>query len=554
MHGICMGREVEFAGVLHKDAGNDQAVIAMAEAVNADFACVPEPSLLRDGHGFFLSNGSRWYIDTGCHPEYAGPECSTPRDVVIWEKAGERIMEQVARRASQRLGSEVAALKNNSDPIQGTTWGCHESILYRPSAVSADTLRERMVPFLATRPIWAGAGAISPDPQGMGLELSARARFLQHECSDASTHNRGIWHTKNEPLCDTGWGRLHNLSGDSTLSEFGSYLRCGTFALLVKALEMGCPIGEGLGLRSSLAAMKCVSRDFTGTVKLELRDGRHLSPVEVQREYLRRVRPFAESGSAPGWAADICNKWEFVLRAMEESPDGLCPLLDCHAKRAVYGRWLEKQGLTWPQFGAWAHVIEGILRLLKGPVQISRGDARRRVQDAVPEAEFARLEAYFDERSLAWDNLFPMYKVYRKAQQMDACYADVRQNAGGFYRLRAAGFLKDRLVEESEIQRAMHEAPAGTRAQLRGHAIKQLSPRKLTADADWSFVRDGKRVLRLDDPFAGDAQWGSAAAWEEGAADPAHLLDMLLARSRRRRTSRRRAEEATPPGAGDSDV
>src|SRR5918911_1249510 len=40
-----------------------------------------------------LPNGSRYYVDHA-HPEYSSPECSNPRDGVIWDKAGERILEQ----------------------------------------------------------------------------------------------------------------------------------------------------------------------------------------------------------------------------------------------------------------------------------------------------------------------------------------------------------------------------------------------------------------------------------------------------------------------------
>ncbi len=39
-----------------------------------------------------LPNGSRYYVDHA-HPEYSSPECSNARDVVIWDKAGERILE-----------------------------------------------------------------------------------------------------------------------------------------------------------------------------------------------------------------------------------------------------------------------------------------------------------------------------------------------------------------------------------------------------------------------------------------------------------------------------
>jgi len=54
----------------------------------------------------FLENGARFYLDTGCHPEYATPECASPLDLVIYDKAGERILEDLLYYAEQRLREE----------------------------------------------------------------------------------------------------------------------------------------------------------------------------------------------------------------------------------------------------------------------------------------------------------------------------------------------------------------------------------------------------------------------------------------------------------------
>ena len=45
-----------------------------------------------------LTNGARFYVDHA-HPEYSAPEVTTPRDVVLWDKSGERVMAEAARRA-----------------------------------------------------------------------------------------------------------------------------------------------------------------------------------------------------------------------------------------------------------------------------------------------------------------------------------------------------------------------------------------------------------------------------------------------------------------------
>ncbi|MBA3283211.1 MAG: proteasome accessory factor PafA2 family protein, partial [Acidimicrobiia bacterium] len=54
----------------------------------------------------FLANGARLYLDVGSHPEYATPECDSVRELVVHDKAGERILEQLLVSAEQRLREE----------------------------------------------------------------------------------------------------------------------------------------------------------------------------------------------------------------------------------------------------------------------------------------------------------------------------------------------------------------------------------------------------------------------------------------------------------------
>jgi hypothetical protein len=537
MYKTCQGTEIEFAGVGTAADGNERAVMALADAVRSHFAHLPHNCIELSGHGMFLGNGSRWYIDCGMHPESSTPECRSPLDLVIWEKASERIMETASGLASEALKQEVTAFKNNIDYLHGSTWGCHESLCYKRSAIRAQELRARLVPFLATRPIFAGAGAISPDAHSTGFELSARARFLRHATSSESTRDRGVWHSKDEPLCDGGYARLHNLSGDSLLSEFGLYLRAGTFALLVAALEAGCEVGAGLALEAPVAAMQAVSRGAGEAVRIDLADGRQLTAIEIQSEYLRQVRPFAEGASAPDWMADICRKWESVLAALAREPEALCGLLDAYAKRAAYGRTLERQGLTWNGLRDWAHVIEAVVGCLEAPLQVRPGHVRERVREAVPASHFASVSDYMESRGMTWDLLLPMFKAYRSLQEIDVRYADVRREAGGFHRLRRSGFLRDRLVSESDIERAMHEPPTGTRAKARGEAIRDCAAAGASGYAGWDFVQRENRVLRLDDPFAVDAAWSAARGVDAASQD-------LFRRLRRRR----RRAGAEPPG------
>src|SRR2546430_6704260 len=78
----------------------------------------------------FLENGARLYLDTGFHPEYATPECDNITDLVIHDKAGERILEGLLVDADRRLREEGIAgdiylFKNNTDSA-GNSYGCHQ--------------------------------------------------------------------------------------------------------------------------------------------------------------------------------------------------------------------------------------------------------------------------------------------------------------------------------------------------------------------------------------------------------------------------------------------
>ena len=62
----------------------------------------PAPIIDADEIGaanMILTNGARLYVDHA-HPEYSAPEVTDPLDAVIWDKAGERVMEAAARVAS----------------------------------------------------------------------------------------------------------------------------------------------------------------------------------------------------------------------------------------------------------------------------------------------------------------------------------------------------------------------------------------------------------------------------------------------------------------------
>src|ERR1700749_3513104 len=76
-----------------------------------------------------LSNGARFYNDHA-HPEYSTTECTTLRELVAQDKAGERILGEGQRRRNLKRpgGQEARLYKNNTDFI-GHSYGCHDNYL-----------------------------------------------------------------------------------------------------------------------------------------------------------------------------------------------------------------------------------------------------------------------------------------------------------------------------------------------------------------------------------------------------------------------------------------
>ena len=74
-------------------------------------------------------------LEVSSNPEYSTPECDDIFELLVQEKAGERILESCLPAAEERLREEglsgdIFLFKNNTDSL-GNTYGCHENFLMR---------------------------------------------------------------------------------------------------------------------------------------------------------------------------------------------------------------------------------------------------------------------------------------------------------------------------------------------------------------------------------------------------------------------------------------
>ena len=179
-----------------------------------------------------LTNGARYYLDHA-HPEFATPECTNARDIVRFEKAGERVLEVSRGRAEPLLpaGQRILIYKNNSDR-KGNSYACHENYLLDRNMPFSQIV-EQFTSFLVTRQIFCGAGKVGAEngTEHCAYQISQRADFFETEVGLDTMVKRPIINTRDEPHANRDrYRRLHVIVGDSNMSEYSIYLKMGVVA------------------------------------------------------------------------------------------------------------------------------------------------------------------------------------------------------------------------------------------------------------------------------------------------------------------------------------
>src|SRR4051794_26129194 len=472
-----MGTETEFGiSVLGQPTANP--MVASSQVVNAyatstlrarrarwDFE---EESPLRDARGFdmsrdaadptqltdedlglanvILTNGARLYVDHA-HPEYSTPECTNPRDVVKWDKAGEQVALDAARFATGIPGAAPIVLYKNNTDNKGASYGAHEYYLMRRSTPFSDIVKH-LTPFFVSRQVVVGSGrvGIGQDGREQGFQVSQRADYFEVEVGLETTLKRPIINTRDEPHADPEkYRRLHVIIGDANLAEVSTYLKVGTTALVLAMIEDRF-ISADLTIDGPVAALRAVSHDPTLQPLIPLNDGRRLTGVQLQLEYLDLAKKYVEDrlgADADAQTLDVLARWESVLDRLERDPMLCAAELDWVAKLKLLEQYRQRDGLDW--------------------------------DDA-------------------------------KLQLIDYQYSDIRPEKGLYHRLAHAGRI-ERLLDEASIEAAMHDPPEDTRAYFRGRCLEKFSSE--VAAASWDSVifdlpgRESLQRVPTIDPLRG---------------------------------------------------
>src|SRR2546428_13886444 len=183
-----------------------------------------------------------------------------------------------------------------------------------------DRIVGAILPFLITRQIFAGAGKMGVEGESTSsqpgvYQISQRADFFSVVVSIDTMNRRPLINTRDEPHVDASrYRRFHVILGDSNMSEWATALKIGTTALVLDLIERGQ--APQLEIAQPVDANKSISRDQTYDWIIELKDGRKISAIDVQRIYLRAASKI--DGDATNedrqW---ILREWENVLNDLE---------------------------------------------------------------------------------------------------------------------------------------------------------------------------------------------------------------------------------------------
>ena len=263
-----------------------------------------------------------------------------------------------------------------------------------------------------------------------------------------TTLNRPVINTRDEPHARAReFRRLHVITGDANRSEYAGWLKVGTAALVLAAIEADL-CADLPRLADPVAAMHTVSHDLTLAAALPLADDAGtITALALQQAYADRVAELLETRSDlvghPEEAAELLAAWRDCLDTLARDPMELADRLDWVAKLTLLERYRTRDGIGW------------------------------------------------DAPKLAL---------------IDLQYAELDPKRSLYHALVAKGRMR-RLFTDEEVERARTHPPSDTRAYFRGEVMRRYADQVVAASWDSLIVDVPKRrsLLRIPmlDPLRG---------------------------------------------------
>lgn len=437
---------------------------------------------LRGFSGGYTPSGHRAYVD-GDHPEICTPECSNPKDLVCWEKAGEMIVLNASRILSEKTDYNFTLYKDNSDGF-GNTWGYHENYLvgtklFRKLVKEDNFVQAAWITFLITRIIYTGAGKLGYDKNHGHLMyggennvflpsrqflLSQRTEFLSNLVESFTTHHRPWINTRDISYVGSEYGsRLHVVAGDANRCDVATYLKVGMSMIVLMMLEDEYALKKWPIIANIIYSATTVNEDIGLKQKLRVGIGNKIfsiRAIDVQKIIL---------DNSWSWYESLCinehpkEKVQWIPELLKELTS-VIDSISSNRFEALFGKidWITK------------------LNLFKELFTKMRIDHDRFIDGKHPNTKYGTEEAV---------------NYFRK---IDRAYHKLGER-GIYTKLSKSSDKFDQLISEDAVNVAMSTPPDDTRAFDRGSAISKWG--ELIRRSNWAFVGLDDREIVLRSPW-----------------------------------------------------
>jgi proteasome accessory factor A len=217
-------------------------------------------------------------------------------------------------------------------------------------------------------------------------------------------------------------------------------LKVGATDLVLRMVEAGIVMRD-LTLENPIRAIRDVSHDMTGRRKVRLANGREVSALDIQQEYLTKALDFTARKGPDPVTARVLDLWQRTLRAVETGDlESVAREIDWVTKYQLIERYRTKHDLP-----------------LASP----------------------------------------------RVAQLDLAYHDVHRGRGLYYLLQKRGAV-ERACRDIDIFAAKNIPPQTTRARLRGEFIRRAQERRRDFTVDWVHLKlndQAQRTVLCKDPF-----------------------------------------------------
>ncbi|MDX1951673.1 MAG: proteasome accessory factor PafA2 family protein [Verrucomicrobiota bacterium] len=395
------------------------------------------------GNGGFLFNGGRAYVDMG-HLEYCTPECLSLIDILRYDRAGDAILLQALK--DLKLQDQVSFIRNNIDHYSGATFGCHENYLVRRSAPLTESNVLALLSFLTLRQLYAGAGRVGATPgaelRGDLLRPGADSNFQISQRADYINNDLFEWVQFNRAIINTR---------DEPLADARKYRRLHLLH------------GDTSVLPTTL-----LLKIGTTSLMLDLLELDHL-PKIVLADAVMSFRTVSHQPNGP-WIVSLADG------KSADAVELLAQFAEV-AKREFKGRDAETDVVL--------KIWEGTLAALSKEPEALVGKV-----DWITKRWL--LTQFMTREQLPWSD------PWLRAQDLEFHQIDPAKSLG----LALATTPTEWELPGNDLQKAMREPPANTRAYLRSHIMQKLKSQSIRYFVDWEIIdAEGVNSLNLLNPF-----------------------------------------------------